>query len=90
MEGDWDTKYPSFNGGSGSQALEEAADQVEEYSNLLPVEHSLEIQLRAVNAALEKIEKGNYGKCDKCGKAINKERLKIHPEAKLCEKCAKK
>jgi DnaK suppressor protein len=90
LKGDWDSDYPKFGTGVGNQALEEAADEVEEYSNLLPVEHSLELKLEKVNLALEKIEKGTYGICDKCGKKISAERLEVHPEANVCVKCEKK
>lgn len=89
LEGDWDTKYPKMDGGVGSQALEDAADQVEEYVNLLPVEHSLELRLQNINLALEKIKKGIYGKCQKCGKRISEEKLKIYPETLDCGKCEK-
>jgi DnaK suppressor protein len=90
LKGDWDTKFPSNKDGStGSQALEDAADQVEEYVNLLPVEHSLELRLQDINLALDKIKKNNYGKCEKCGKDIPEERLKIHPEARTCAVCGK-
>jgi DnaK suppressor protein len=87
LKGDWDTKYPKFNGGSGGQVLEDAADQVEEYITLLPIEHNMELRLRNINLALEKIKKGKYGKCEKCGKKIKEERLKIYPEARLCSEC---
>jgi len=89
IKGDWDTKYPKFNGGAGSQALEDAADQVEEYVTLLPIEHSMELRLQNINLALRKIKKGKYGKCEKCGKQIKEERLKIYPEARFCSKCRK-
>jgi len=89
LKGDWDTKYPQFNGGVGSQALEDAADQVEEYVTLLPIEHNLELRLQSINSALEKIKKGKYGKCEKCKKKIAEERLKVYPEAKMCTKCEK-
>ena len=36
LKGDWDTKFPKLNGDSGSQTLEEAADEVEEYANKAP------------------------------------------------------
>lgn len=85
--GDWETKYPSFNGGTGGQRLEQAADEVEEYVTLLPIEANLELKLQAINSALEKIKKGNYGKCEKCKKAINLERLKVYPEAQTCLRC---
>ncbi len=87
LEGDWDTKYPKLNGGTGGQSLEEAADAVEEYSNRLPVEFSLELRLRDINSALEKIKKGKYGVCEKCGKPIPQARLKVFPEARTCKKC---
>lgn len=89
LKGDWDTKYPKSNGGTGSQALEDAADDVEEYVTLLSIEHSLELRLQDINLALEKIKKGKYGKCEKCGKKIPEERLRVHPEARMCVNCEK-
>jgi len=80
---DWDVRFPEFNGGH----LEESADEVEEYETLLPIEFNLENRLRDINLALEKIEKGEYGKCEKCQKKIPQERLKIYPEARTCNKC---
>lgn len=87
IKGDWDTKYPKTNGGVGSQALEEAADQVEEYITLLPLEHNLELRLQDINLALEKIKKGKYGKCEKCKKSISEEKLRFYPEVKFCRFC---
>ena len=67
--------------------MEEKADEVEEYDNLLSLEHNLELRLKDINWALEKIPAGNYGICEKCGKEIEKQRLMVAPEAKLCIKC---
>ncbi|MDD5145450.1 MAG: TraR/DksA C4-type zinc finger protein [Candidatus Pacebacteria bacterium] len=90
LSGDWDTKYPRLDGNeSGSGSLEIAADEVEQYGSLLPVEHSLEIRLKNVNLALEKIKKGNYGICEKCKKEIPSDRLKVSPESRFCIKCGK-
>jgi len=85
-KGDWETKYPNRENGN----MEEEADEVQEYGNLLPVEHSLELKLRDVNSALEKMENGTYGICEKCGKKIEEERLLVCPEAKTCLKDSKK
>ena len=91
LKGDWDTRFPHFDGGeSGSAALEKAADEVEAYSTLLPLEHNLETSLKDINLALEKIRNGKYGICEKCGKEIPEERLKVHPEARFCIKCENK
>lgn len=90
LKDDWDASYPKFGiTSSGSQALEEAADEVEEYATRLPIEHSLEVKLKDIKSALGKIEKGNYGKCEKCEKEISEERLKIYPEARICQNCGK-
>jgi len=90
LKGDWDTIFPKWDGtSSGGSLLETAADEIEEYSTLLPIEYSLELKWRNINLALEKIKKGNYGICEKCGKEIDEKRLKIYPEARFCLKCKK-
>lgn len=86
-KGDWDTSFPLFNGETGGAALEMAADEIEEYSNLLPIEHSIEIHLQNIDLVLRKIKKGKYGICEKCKKEIEIKRLKIYPEARTCLKC---
>lgn len=90
QKGDWDSKFPLSNqGASGSQILEEGADEVEEYVTRLPIEHSLEQRLQGIDKALAKIKKGNYGICERCGKEINRERLEVYPAAPYCAKCGK-
>ncbi|MCP6726923.1 MAG: TraR/DksA family transcriptional regulator [Patescibacteria group bacterium] len=83
IKGDWNAKMPRVPEGN----LEEAADEVEEYTTNLHIEFSLEKQLQDVDAALERIKKGTYGKCEKCKKNINLERLKASPEATTCIDC---
>jgi DnaK suppressor protein len=80
LKHNWDAKYPNREDGD----KDEEADEVQEYDNMLSLEHSLELKLKDVNEALEKTEKGEYGKCEKCGKEIEEERLKAVPEAKFC------
>jgi len=82
LKKNWNTKFPKFNGN-----LEEEADEVEEYNNLLSVEYSLENHLKDINVALEKIKRNQYGKCEKCGKEISQNRLIACPEAKTCNSC---
>lgn len=43
-----------------------------------------------LNHALERIEKGEYGVCVKCGKKINPERLEAVPHVRLCIECKSK
>ena len=89
LKGDWDTIFPRWDGEAGGAGLEKAADEVEEYSTLLPIEYNLELKLKNIDLALEKIKKGRYGKCEKCGQEIDEKRLKIYPEARFCLKCKK-
>ena len=89
LKGDWNTRFPKWDGEAGSSSLETMADEVEEYETLLPIEQILELKLRNINLALEKIEREKYGICEKCGKEIEEKRLKISPEARFCLKCKK-
>jgi DnaK suppressor protein len=89
VSGDWDTKFPVHDGGTGSSALEDATDEVEEYATRLPIEFSLETRLKDVNLALKKIEKGEYGICENCKKRIPQKRLQASPAARRCIKCEK-
>lgn len=68
---------------------DENASEVEEYTDNLALENTLEKRLDEVNEALDRIEKGNYGVCANCGKMIDVERLKAYPSAKTCIDCSK-
>jgi DnaK suppressor protein len=46
--------------------------------------------LKDIENALKKIEKGNYGICELCGKKIEYKRLKHIPYARYCIECQKK
>lgn len=59
-------------------------------------EFSLEVaegereRLLNLEEALKRIDEGSYGRCDLCGGAISKPRLKALPQAKYCIKCQEK
>jgi len=55
----------------------------------LGLRDNAKIMLMKVNRALEKIENGTYGRCEKCGKSIEEERLEAIPYALLCINCQK-
>ncbi len=42
-----------------------------------------------IDEALGRIKEGIYGKCDGCGKKIQKPRLEVVPHARLCIECKK-
>ena len=43
--------------------------------------------LKEIHDALGRIDEGNYGKCEFCGKEISEERLEAIPYARLCIDC---
>lgn len=47
----------------------------------------LERRLSNIDSALRSIEKGQYGTCERCGQAIELERLEVKPDATLCLNC---
>ena len=61
----------------------EVADKLEELDDNSGIASSLENELKEVEAALERIEKGTYGICEKCGKPIETERLEANPSARV-------
>jgi DnaK suppressor protein len=87
LKGDWDTRFPSLGKEANDPSLEKAADEVEEYETLLPIEFSLEKKLQDINLALGKMKRDTYGVCEKCKKTISAERLKVFPTARTCKKC---
>ena len=44
--------------------------------------------LREIDAALERIARGTYGTCARCGAQISEARLAVLPQTPLCEDCA--
>ncbi|MDD5340833.1 MAG: TraR/DksA family transcriptional regulator [Patescibacteria group bacterium] len=69
---------------------DENAGEIAEYTDNLSIEFSLETTLRDINKALEKIEKGKYGKCNYCGNEIPEERLLARPASSSCVECKEK
>lgn len=68
---------------SAERAAEAENDEVlEEFG------HVGEEELRAIDAALDRIDKGRYGQCMRCGGPISVERLKAVPHTPFCQDCA--
>lgn len=63
----------------------EVADSIQQHENNNAVLNQLEVRLNEVKLALEKIEKGTYGKCVKCEMDIEEDRLEANPAAQTCK-----
>jgi DnaK suppressor protein len=53
----------------------------------LSLEENLYASIAQLDRALDKLERGTYGCCDKCGSAISAGRLQVAPFATLCIEC---
>lgn len=47
-------------------------------------------EILRINAALKRIDDGEFGICIRCGSEVSKDRLDIVPETPLCRDCATK
>ena len=54
----------------------------------LSIEQNVRDLLQKIDRALERLDAGAYGVCDRCGKPIEKARIKALPYADLCIKDA--
>ena len=45
-------------------------------------------RLDDLDQALERLERGSYGRCEGCGEPIPAERLEVRPAATACVRCA--
>jgi len=53
----------------------------------MTLEENARDALEAVHGAIERIEGGTYGTCERCGQQITDERLDAMPTATLCISC---
>ena len=82
---DKDQPYRSLTGEVSDSGDESVA------SSLIDTDHaavSRDIaEIRAIDAALERIASGEYGSCIACGEQIARERLLANPSAARCFRC---
>lgn len=45
-------------------------------------------ELKRIDLALDRIEKGTYGDCLQCGEPISDARIELLPDTPLCKNCA--
>ena len=81
-KGDYETTFDDIGSDRDDNATE-----VDQYSDNLSVETTLEKRLQDIIEALERMEKGTYGLCANCKKEIDIDRLKANPAARLLKCC---
>src|SRR5205085_8339645 len=63
------------------EGFADAAQATSERANVLSLVEGLRNRLQDVRSALARLERGVYGKCERCGKDIPSERLEAVPTA---------
>jgi len=69
------------------EGFADSAQATTERGELLALVEQLKQHREQVAHGLERIESGEYGKCEKCGTEIPLERLEALPSASLCVSC---
>lgn len=65
-------------------------DALQSQAMAAEVERRREVELTRIEAALERIEQGEYGDCVSCGQPIAPKRLELDPATPLCVSCAER
>ena len=73
---DYDENHP---GDLGTETFEREKD--------LALSENVGALIAKVERAVEKVNEGTYGACDRCGAEIPSERLRILPYASMCVRC---
>lgn len=65
-------------------SLDNDSIENESHDRIAATRNGLKQDLSKILLALEKLEQGTYGKCDKCGQSIEPDRLLANPTATTC------
>ena len=87
LEAELETLKEETDMGSDTDHFEQETDETEEEAGYLGVRAVLDKRLRHIEKALDKIQKGGYGKCERCKGGIDEELLKEEPESSFCRGC---
>ncbi len=79
---DWES-VPSETGSEPDMA--DQADVIINRENNAAILSELEARYDVILAALSRIEKGTYGKCEVCGNDIEEDRLEVDPASATCK-----
>ncbi len=74
------SSFDSHLGDLGTEQFEREKD--------LTLDGFQEEKLFEIETALTRMERGDYGKCQKCGAPINSQRLQAIPYARYCFSCS--
>jgi RNA polymerase-binding transcription factor DksA len=68
---------------AGQHPTDSASDAAERQT-AMALASTVDVDQRRVEAALARLEKGSYGRCEVCGTPVEDERLEVTPTARTC------
>jgi DnaK suppressor protein len=74
----------------GDYGLGEGDPMIYQWELNLALCKRAEQHLAEIEEALEQLEMGIYGRCERCGKPIEPERLAVLPHTTQCSQCAQR
>jgi DnaK suppressor protein len=72
----------------GDYGLGEGDPMIYQWELNLALCKRAEQHLVEIDGALGQLDMGLYGRCERCGKAIDPERLAVLPHTRVCSECA--
>jgi DnaK suppressor protein len=72
----------------GDYDLGEGDPMIYQWELNLALSKRAEQRLAEIDGALGQLDMGVYGRCERCGKAIEPERLTVLPHTRMCSQCA--
>lgn len=75
----------SDNAASDTEASEESG-----HERVLALKNELNMLIDKIEKALLKISNNTYGKCETCGREIDRKRLEVFPMATFCYDCERR
>ncbi len=74
----------------GNYGLGEGDPMIYEWELNLALRERAEKHLAEINEAIQQLEMGIYGRCERCGKPIEPERLAVLTHTTVCSQCAQR
>ncbi len=63
-------------------------DAIQQQAMAKATSQKRKVEIKAIHAALARLEEGEYGYCEDCGEEIPAKRLELNPTALRCVSCA--
>ncbi len=82
LEGDLETK--------GDYGLGEGDPMVYQWEFNRALRERAQQHLAEIDEAIAQLDQGAYGRCEKCGRIIEPDRLAVLPHTTLCSECAQR